>query len=98
MPFPPPSEWTTPHTFAGFFPHQTNGPHLTHLQAFFHTNPVGRILNRFSRDLGIVDDLLPTCFFDALQLSLLVLGAFVLVSIALPVIVPGTPYIGSIAV
>jgi ABC-type multidrug transport system fused ATPase/permease subunit len=32
--------------------------------------------------------LLPSCFFDALQLSLLVLGAFVLVTIALPVILP----------
>ena len=27
--------------------------------SFFHTNPSGRILNRFSKDQGIVDDQLP---------------------------------------
>lgn len=27
---------------------------------FFHTNPSGRILNRFSKDMGQVDELLPT--------------------------------------
>ena len=32
--------------------------------SFFHTNPAGRVLNRFSKDLGIVDDLLPMVMFD----------------------------------
>ena len=27
--------------------------------AFFHTNPAGRVLNRFSKDQGAADDLLP---------------------------------------
>ena len=49
--------------------------------SFFHQNPVGRILNRFSRDLSIVDDQLPMNIFDTLQCALLCLGAFVLVSI-----------------
>ena len=48
--------------------------------SFFHTNPTGRVLNRFSRDQGAVDELLPQCFFDALQALMMVLGAFVLVS------------------
>ena len=47
--------------------------------SFFHTNPTGRILNRFSRDQGAVDELLPQCLFDALQALMMVLGAFVLV-------------------
>lgn len=58
----------------------------THLQvlraplSFFHTNPTGRVLNRFSRDQGAVDELLPQCLFDSLQALMMVLGAFVLVS------------------
>ncbi|GAX82138.1 hypothetical protein CEUSTIGMA_g9566.t1 [Chlamydomonas eustigma] len=56
--------------------------------SFFHTNPVGRMLNRFSRDLGVVDDLLPFTSFDALQCAMVVLGAFLLVCIAVPVILP----------
>ena len=48
--------------------------------SFFHTNPTGRVHNRFSRDQGAVDELLPQCFFDALQALMMVLGAFVLVS------------------
>lgn len=37
---------------------------------FFNNNPGGRILNRFSRDLGAVDELLPALLLDALQVSL----------------------------
>lgn len=36
---------------------------------FFNNNPCGRILNRFSRDLGAVDELLPILLLDALQVS-----------------------------
>lgn len=35
---------------------------------FFETNPIGQILNRFSRDTGIVDDILPLTAFDAFTL------------------------------
>lgn len=48
--------------------------------SFFHTNPTGRVLNRFSRDQGAVDEQLPQCMFDALQALMMALGAFVLVS------------------
>ncbi len=42
--------------------------------SFFHTNPTGRILNCFSKDQGVADDLLPQVAFDALQSIFMVLG------------------------
>lgn len=36
---------------------------------FFTTNPCGRILNRFSKDLGAIDELLPRMLLDAIQVS-----------------------------
>ncbi len=43
--------------------------------SFFHTNPTGRILNRFAKDQGVADDLLPQVAFDAIQSIFMVLGA-----------------------
>ncbi|KAL9971696.1 hypothetical protein ACROYT_G017896 [Oculina patagonica] len=61
---------------------------------FFDTNPVGRVLNRFSRDIGIMDELLPDTFLDALQLVLFCIGAVVLPSILNPwIMLPATPLI-----
>ncbi|KAI4581551.1 hypothetical protein MJG53_009994 [Ovis ammon polii x Ovis aries] len=34
---------------------------------FFNSNPIGRILNRFSKDIGHMDDLLPLIFQDFIQ-------------------------------
>lgn len=36
---------------------------------FFNTNTSGRILNRFSKDMGAVDELLPNALVDCLQVS-----------------------------
>ncbi|XP_078371200.1 ATP-binding cassette sub-family C member 4-like isoform X2 [Oculina patagonica] len=59
---------------------------------FFDTNPVGRVLNRFSRDIGIMDELLPDVFLDAVQIILFCIGAIVFPSILNPwVILPATP-------
>ncbi|KAK5646964.1 hypothetical protein RI129_005428 [Pyrocoelia pectoralis] len=37
---------------------------------FFNTNPTGRILNSFSKDMGAIDELLPGAMLDYVQLSL----------------------------
>ena len=42
---------------------------------FFDSNPVGRILNRFSKDVGCMDELLPKMSLLAIQLVLLMLAA-----------------------
>jgi len=61
---------------------------------FFDTNPIGRILNRFSRDIGIMDELLPEMFLEAVQIVLFCIGAVVLPSILNPwIILPATPLI-----
>lgn len=51
---------------------------------FFDTNPVGRILNRFSRDIGIMDELLPVTFLHTLELLLFSVGAIIFPSILNP--------------
>lgn len=45
------------------------------LYLFFFSNPVsvGRILNRFSKDIGHLDDLLPLTFLDFVQVIQLLL-------------------------
>ena len=59
---------------------------------FFDTNPVGRMINRFSRDIGIMDELLPDVFLQAVEIVLLCIGAVVLPSILNPwLILPATP-------
>ncbi|XP_068132529.1 cystic fibrosis transmembrane conductance regulator isoform X3 [Hyperolius riggenbachi] len=52
----------------------------------FNTMRTGRILNRFSKDMAILDDLLPLTVFDFIQLILIVIGAITVVSIMEPYI------------
>lgn len=49
---------------------------------FFNINTSGRVLNRFSKDMGAVDEVLPTALIDCLQIGLSLLGIITVVAIA----------------
>ncbi|CRK98089.1 CLUMA_CG011457, isoform A [Clunio marinus] len=51
---------------------------------FFDLNPSGRILNRFSKDLGSIDEWLPKCLLDAAQVILMAIGAIVVTAFINP--------------
>ncbi|KAJ8954555.1 hypothetical protein NQ318_000789 [Aromia moschata] len=46
---------------------------------FFNTNPPGRILNRFSKDVGSVDEALPLTIVDTVQIGLIVVAISLLI-------------------
>ena len=52
---------------------------------FFDTNPIGRILNRFSSDVGSNDDQLTVVIFDFFVISFLVIGALLSTVVVLPI-------------
>ncbi|XP_052861311.1 probable multidrug resistance-associated protein lethal(2)03659 [Anopheles cruzii] len=51
---------------------------------FFNTNPSGRILNRFSKDMGQIDEYLPSVTVDVIQIFLSLIGIVVVVAIVNP--------------
>ncbi|XP_046426432.1 ATP-binding cassette sub-family C member 4-like isoform X2 [Neodiprion fabricii] len=61
---------------------------------FFDTNPSGRILNRFSKDMGAIDELLPKALLDAGQVIMLMIGSLIVASTVnylflIPVVIMG---------
>lgn len=53
---------------------------------FFDLNPSGRILNRFSKDFSLIDELLPKSLLDAIQVLLASIGAIIITAITNPTI------------
>uniref|UniRef100_A0A7N8Y478 Multidrug resistance-associated protein 4 n=1 Tax=Mastacembelus armatus TaxID=205130 RepID=A0A7N8Y478_9TELE len=51
---------------------------------FFDINPIGRILNRFSKDIGYLDSLLPWTFVDFFQVFLQIIGVIAVSAIIIP--------------
>lgn len=60
---------------------------------FFDTNPLGRILNRFSADVGSNDDHLPAALNDTFSIGFIVLGAVVTAAYMMPFMLIVIPFI-----
>ena len=73
---------------------------LSVLQApvlFFDSNPVGRIMNRFSKDVGCLDELLPKRFLTSIEVTLILLTGIIVPSVTNPwllsVVLPFTVFV-----
>lgn len=49
---------------------------------FYDDNPSGRILNRFTKDLGSMDEMLPPAFFDTTRIFSDIFGGLILLIIS----------------
>ena len=66
---------------------------------FFHTNPVGIILNRFSRDVGIIDNSIWRSLYDVVQVLANNFTFFIILAISNPwLIIPFTLFIAAVIV
>ncbi|KAL6479111.1 hypothetical protein MHYP_G00125440 [Metynnis hypsauchen] len=54
--------------------------------SILNTMKTGSIMNRFTKDMAIIDDMLPLLMFDLVQLTLVVIGCILVVSIMRPYI------------
>ncbi|XP_043656548.1 probable multidrug resistance-associated protein lethal(2)03659 [Drosophila teissieri] len=63
---------------------------------FFNTNPSGRILNRFSKDMGQVDEILPAVMMDVIQIFLALAGIVIVIAIVNPLFLIPTVILGII--
>ncbi|XP_049772356.1 ATP-binding cassette sub-family C member 4-like [Schistocerca cancellata] len=65
---------------------------------FFDTNPSGRILNRFSKDMGSIDEMLPQFKISMIQIYLVLCGIIAMVLVVNYVLVVPMALIGALFV
>ncbi|KAL1021945.1 hypothetical protein UPYG_G00020230 [Umbra pygmaea] len=63
----------------------------THVR-FFDINPIGRVLNRFSKDIGQLDSALPWTFVDFIEIFLEIIGVIAVAASVIPwILIPLLP-------
>ncbi|KAK1124888.1 hypothetical protein K0M31_006238 [Melipona bicolor] len=63
---------------------------------FFDTNPSGRILNRFSKDMGAIDELLPKAILDAGQICMMMVGSLTVSCVVNPLFLIPIVFLGAV--
>ncbi|KAJ3351226.1 Multidrug resistance-associated protein 4 [Entophlyctis luteolus] len=66
--------------------------------SFFQQNPHGRLMNRFSKDVNLADEMLPLTFFDFSQCAFLIIGTFAVAVAIVPYVLVTIPIIVSVFV
>ena len=62
---------------------------------FFNVNPSGRILNRFSKDMGSIDEVLPIAIIDTIQIGMIAFSINIVVGIVNPwILIPSVIIFG----
>jgi ABC-type multidrug transport system fused ATPase/permease subunit len=56
---------------------------------FFMANPTGRLLNRFSRDMNMVDAMLPMQFDQIFSMFTMLIGALITTAVISPLYIVG---------
>ncbi|KAJ3007270.1 UNVERIFIED_CONTAM: Multidrug resistance-associated protein 4 [Siphonaria sp. JEL0065] len=61
--------------------------------SFFQQNPHGRLMNRFSKDVNLADEMLPLTFFDFTQCAFMIVGTFAVAIAIVPYVLLTIPFI-----